>query len=168
MVEILLITSVVYNFDEHLLWFLVFAIKCFDLRLHGFWFQRNTMYLKVYIIWLCRKSMELIKKEWCEKQTPVNDKKKVGISVSFACTLYNLWFFTFKDYFLAHLSQRPKWAFQIKMSVVIIIVFFVNFLHFWLILKNHRANFKHTWHKASLGIQVCENEGQYMPSFKWR
>ena len=66
--------------------------------------------------------------------------------------------------FLAHLSQRLKWAFLITicpLSVVVVVVAVVNFSHFHILLKNHWANFskhgtKYPWKK---GIQVCSNEG---------
>ena len=75
--------------------------------------------------------------------------------------------------FLAHLSQRLKWAFLIKicpLSVVVVVVVVVvgvavNFSHFHLLLQNHWANFNQTWHKLkhpwAKGIQVCSNEGPY-------
>ena len=36
-----------------------------------------------------------------------------------------------------------------------------NFSHFYLVLKNHQANFNQTWHKASLGEED-------LSLFKWR
>ena len=45
--------------------------------------------------------------------------------------------------------------------VVVLVGVVVNFSHFNLLLQNHWANFKQTWHKASLGEgdSVCSNEG---------
>ena len=73
----------------------------------------------------------------------------------------------FQPDFLAHLSQRLKWAFLIKicqLSVVVVVVVnvvVVNFSHFHLLLQNHWANFNQTWHKASLGAGDSS-------LFKWR
>ena len=72
--------------------------------------------------------------------------------------------------FLAHLSQKLKRAFLIKicpLSVVVvvvvgfIVVVVVNFSHFHLLLQNHWVNFNQTWHKHLWvkGIQVYSNEG---------
>ena len=59
-----------------------------------------------------------------------------------------------KEHFSAHLSRRLKWAFLIKicpLSVVVVVVVFINFSHFRLLLQNHCAIFNQTCHKASLG-----------------
>ena len=57
--------------------------------------------------------------------------------------------------FLAHLSQRFKWAFLIKICplfvVVVVVIVVINFSHFNLLLQNHWTNIYQTWHKASLG-----------------
>ena len=54
--------------------------------------------------------------------------------------------------FLAHLSQRLKWAFLIKIcpySVVVVVVVYVAInLLFHLLLQNHWAIFNQTCHKA--------------------
>ena len=80
--------------------------------------------------------------------------------------------------FLAHLSQRLKWAFLIKicpLSVVVVVVIGVveprpfpggdseNTLTKLknLLLQNHWANFNQTWHKTSLGEWDSS-------LFKWR
>ena len=73
---------------------------------------------------------------------------------------------TFQLVFLAHLSQRLKWAFLItiiRLSVVAVGVgvVVVKFSHFLLLLQNHWANFNQTWHKVSL------SEGD-LSFFKWR
>ena len=67
-----------------------------------------------------------------------------------------------KKRFLAHLSQRLKWAFLINicpLSVFVVVV--INFSHFHLLLQNQWANFNQTWHKSSL----CEDDSSL---FKWR
>ena len=57
--------------------------------------------------------------------------------------------------FLAHLSQRLKWAFLIKIcpySVVVVVVVYVAInLLFHLLLQNHWAIFNQTCHKAPFG-----------------
>ena len=63
--------------------------------------------------------------------------------------------------FLAHLSQRIKWAFLIKICPLSFFGVVVNFSHFHLLLQNHWANFNRTWHKASL----CKVDSSL---FKWR
>ena len=74
----------------------------------------------------------------------------------------------YDETFLAHLSRRLKWAFLIKICplsvvvvVVVVVVFVVNFSHFHLLLQNHSANFKQTWHKTSLAKRDSN-------LFKWR
>ena len=68
-----------------------------------------------------------------------------------------------QTHFLAHHSQRLKWAFLIKICplTVVVVVVVVNFSPFHLLLQNHWANFNQTWHKASLG------DGD-SSLFKWR
>ena len=54
---------------------------------------------------------------------------------------------------LAHLSQRLKWAFLIKIcpfSVVVVVYVAINLL-FHLLLQNHWAIFNQTCHKAPFG-----------------
>ena len=60
----------------------------------------------------------------------------------------------------AYLSQRLKWTFLIKICPLSIVGVVVNFSHFHL-LQNHWANFKQTWHKASLDV----GDSSF---FKWR
>ena len=87
-------------------------------------------------------------------------------------------------WFLAHLSQRLKWAFLIKICllsvvvvvvVVIVVVVVVNFSHFHLLLQNHRANFNQTWHKATFSKGNSSlykwrgppfSKGRLLPNFK--
>ena len=52
-------------------------------------------------------------------------------------------------------SSEPFWLSFGPLSVGLC----VNFSHFQLLFQNHWVNFIQTWQKASLGVQVCSNEG---------
>lgn len=61
-------------------------------------------------------------------------------------------------FFLANLSQRPKWVFLIKICPLSVVV---NVSYFHLLLQNHWVNFTQTWHKGIL-------EKSLTKLFKWR
>ena len=91
-------------------------------------------------------------------------KKKPDIGYQYLFIEMKIWNININWQILAHLSRRLKQAFLIKicpLSVVVFVGVVVNFLHFYLLLQNHWANFNQTWHKASLG------EGD-SSLFKWR
>ena len=81
----------------------------------------------------------------------------------FCCSFFLLNLASIHVLFLAHLSQRLKWALLITIcpfSVVVVVVV-VNFSYFLLLLQNHWANFNQTWHKAFMG----KGDSSW---FKWR
>ena len=110
------------------------------LHVVGNWYNK-WIYYKMYRKPICPTSMLITTKIMEFNHSLIKSYGVNKLKLGFVSFLV-IWF-------LAHLSWKLKWAFLIvcRSSSVRLSL---NFSHFHLLLKNHWANFKLTWHKASL------------------
>ena len=135
-------------------------VICHTLKMHYF--------LKNLLLYSCAwfrqsKYIVLMTKEGSTKYKSYSEYA-LSSTISIYSTLiaivlqgYNAAFLCYCRY-LVHLSwssSEPFWLSFGPSSVGLC----VNFSHFQLLFQNHWVNFNQTWQKASLGIQVCSNEG---------